>query len=94
LSGRDTGNIVSLTGAPSATRSLHSFPRAVDSPFSGECRNSNRFGGENNMKPSTQNEIEGNVHDVKGKIKEKVGQLTDNPDLEDQGTVEKITGDL
>jgi uncharacterized protein YjbJ (UPF0337 family) len=46
------------------------------------------------MKPSTQNEIEGNVHDVKGKIKEKVGQLTDNPDLEDQGTVEKITGDL
>ena len=43
------------------------------------------------MTPSTQNEIEGKVHEVKGEIKETVGHLTNNPDLEDQGTVEKIT---
>ena len=44
------------------------------------------------MTPSTQNEIEGKVPEVKGEIKETVGHLTNNPDLEDQGTVEKITG--
>jgi uncharacterized protein YjbJ (UPF0337 family) len=44
------------------------------------------------MKPSTQNEITGKVHEVKGKIKEKVGQLTNNPDLEGEGIGEKIAG--
>jgi len=29
---------------------------------------------------------------VKGKIKEKVGQLTNDPDLEGEGTAEKIAG--
>jgi uncharacterized protein YjbJ (UPF0337 family) len=47
-----------------------------------------------NMKPSTQNEIEGKVHEVKGKIKESVGRLTKNPDLEDQGIVEKVAGKI
>ena len=44
------------------------------------------------MKPSTENEIAGKVHEVKGKIKEKVGQLTNNPDLEAEGIGEKIGG--
>ena len=44
------------------------------------------------MKPSTENEITGKVHEVKGTIKEKVGQLTNNPDLEGEGIVENITG--
>jgi uncharacterized protein YjbJ (UPF0337 family) len=44
------------------------------------------------MKPSTENEITGKVHEVKGKIKEKVGQLTNNPDLEGEGIGEKIAG--
>jgi uncharacterized protein YjbJ (UPF0337 family) len=44
------------------------------------------------MKPSTENEIAGKVHEVKGTIKEKVGQLTNNPDLEGEGIVENITG--
>ena len=44
------------------------------------------------MKPSTENEIAGKVHEVKGAIKEKVGQLTNDPDLEDEGTGEKIGG--
>jgi uncharacterized protein YjbJ (UPF0337 family) len=44
------------------------------------------------MKPSIKNEIAGKVHEVKGKIKEKVGQLTNDPDLEGQGIAEKIVG--
>jgi len=44
------------------------------------------------MKPSTENEIAGKVHEVKGTIKEKVGQLTNDPHLEGEGIVENITG--
>jgi uncharacterized protein YjbJ (UPF0337 family) len=44
------------------------------------------------MKPSTENEIAGKVHEVKGTIKEKVGQLTNDPDLEGEGIVENVTG--
>jgi uncharacterized protein YjbJ (UPF0337 family) len=44
------------------------------------------------MKPSTENEIAARVHEVKGKIKEKVGQLTNDPDLEAEGIGERIGG--
>ena len=44
------------------------------------------------MKPSTRDEIEGKVHEVKGQVKEKAGQLTNNPDLEAEGQDEKIGG--
>jgi uncharacterized protein YjbJ (UPF0337 family) len=44
------------------------------------------------MKPSTEDEIAGKVHEVKGKIKEKVGQLTNDSDLEAEGIGEKISG--
>ena len=44
------------------------------------------------MKPSIKNEIAGKVHEVKGKIKEKVGQMTNDPDLEGKGIGEKIAG--
>lgn len=44
------------------------------------------------MKPSTKNEIAGKVREVKGKIKEKVGHLTNNPDLEGEGIGEKVVG--
>ena len=44
------------------------------------------------MKPSTQNEIAGKVHEVKGKIKEKAGELTKDPDLEGKGISERIAG--
>ena len=46
------------------------------------------------MKPSTENEIAGRVHEVKGKIKEKVGELTNDPDLEGEGIGEKIGGKI
>jgi uncharacterized protein YjbJ (UPF0337 family) len=41
---------------------------------------------------STENEVAGNVHEVKGTIEEKVGQMTNDPDLEGEGMVENITG--
>ena len=44
------------------------------------------------MKPSTEDKIAGKVHEVKGKIKEKVGHLTNNPDLEADGAGEKVAG--
>ena len=44
------------------------------------------------MKPSTQNEIAGKVHEVKGKIKEKAGELMNDPDLEGKGISERIAG--
>jgi uncharacterized protein YjbJ (UPF0337 family) len=44
------------------------------------------------MKPSIENEIAGKIHEVKGKIKEKVGQLTNDSDLEGEGIGEKIAG--
>jgi uncharacterized protein YjbJ (UPF0337 family) len=44
------------------------------------------------MADSTKDKIEGAVHDVKGTLKEKVGQATNDPDLQDEGTAEKIGG--
>jgi uncharacterized protein YjbJ (UPF0337 family) len=44
------------------------------------------------MVDSTKDKIEGAVHDAKGTIKEKIGQATNNPDLHDEGTAEKIGG--
>jgi uncharacterized protein YjbJ (UPF0337 family) len=43
-------------------------------PESKSCPN-----GGIDMKPSTESEIDDRVHEVKGKIKEEVGQLTINP---------------
>ena len=45
------------------------------------------------MKPSTEYEIAGKVHEVKGTIKEKVGELTNDPDLEGEGIGEKLAGE-
>jgi uncharacterized protein YjbJ (UPF0337 family) len=40
---------------------------------------------------STQDKGEGTFRELKGKIKEKVGQLTNNPNLEAKGFGEKIS---
>ena len=55
-------------------------------------RDSSLFKGGKKMEPSTRDEIEGKVHEVKGKVKEKAGQLTNNPDLEAEGQGENIGG--
>jgi uncharacterized protein YjbJ (UPF0337 family) len=44
------------------------------------------------MRDSTKDKVEGELHEVKGKIKEKVGRATNNPDLEAEGQDEKIGG--
>ena len=44
------------------------------------------------MKQSTKNQVKGNVHEVKGKVKETVGRATNNPDMEAEGQGETIGG--
>ena len=44
------------------------------------------------MEDSTKDKVEGTAHDVKGTIKEKIGRATNDPDLESEGTAEKIGG--
>jgi len=44
------------------------------------------------MKSSTKDKTEGMFHQVKGKTKEIAGKLSDNPNLEAEGTIEKSAG--
>ena len=44
------------------------------------------------MKPSTEDKTTGKLHEVKGAIKQKVGELTSNPNLEADGRAEKNVG--
>ena len=44
------------------------------------------------MNPSTKDEIKGTFHELKGKVKEKTGQATNNPDLEAEGQAENLAG--
>ena len=43
------------------------------------------------MKPSSTDQIQGKFHEVKGVVKEKAGQVTNNPKLESEGQAEKLT---
>jgi uncharacterized protein YjbJ (UPF0337 family) len=44
------------------------------------------------MKPSTKDQIEGAIHELKGQAKKTVGQAIGNPDLELEGQAEKLGG--
>jgi uncharacterized protein YjbJ (UPF0337 family) len=44
------------------------------------------------MKQSTTDKARGAFDEMKGKVKEKVGRVTNNPDLEAEGLGEKIGG--
>ena len=44
------------------------------------------------MKTSTKDELAGTLHETKGKVKEKAGQVTGNPDLESEGKIENLGG--
>jgi len=44
------------------------------------------------MKASTKNQAKGRFHEIKGAVKQKVGRLTNNADLEARGRGEKIAG--
>jgi uncharacterized protein YjbJ (UPF0337 family) len=47
---------------------------------------------EKSMKPSTTDQVEGTLHEVKGDVKATVGQVTKNPNLTDQGRAEQVAG--
>jgi uncharacterized protein YjbJ (UPF0337 family) len=44
------------------------------------------------MKPSTIDKIEGEKDDIKGKVKEGLGKLTGNRDLEAEGKDDQLEG--
>lgn len=46
------------------------------------------------MKQSTSDEIKGNVHEAKGAVKAKVGELTGNAKLADEGNAENLAGKI
>jgi uncharacterized protein YjbJ (UPF0337 family) len=53
-----------------------------------------KFSRRNTMKASTKDQVEGKFHEVKGKVKEVAGKLSDNPQLEAEGTIEKLSGKI
>jgi uncharacterized protein YjbJ (UPF0337 family) len=44
------------------------------------------------MKSSTQNQLEGKLHETKGTVKEKVGKVLNNPKVETEGQNEALAG--
>ena len=46
------------------------------------------------MNPSTNDQINGAIHQVKGAVKEAAGRVANNPDLEAEGTAEKLGGKI
>jgi uncharacterized protein YjbJ (UPF0337 family) len=46
------------------------------------------------MQSSTKDKAKGKFHEVKGKVKEKVGRATNDPDLEAEGQIEKLGGKI
>jgi uncharacterized protein YjbJ (UPF0337 family) len=62
----------------------------LDGPQLIATRNRNK---ENfNMKLSTSDKAQGKLHEVKGAVKQTVGQVAGNPSLEAKGTTEKNAG--
>jgi uncharacterized protein YjbJ (UPF0337 family) len=46
------------------------------------------------MSDSLKNKVEGTAREAKGKIKETAGRATNNPELADRGTAEKVAGKM
>ena len=46
------------------------------------------------MRPGTKDQLEGMLHEAKGKVKESAGILTDNPKLESEGVCKKVAGKI
>jgi uncharacterized protein YjbJ (UPF0337 family) len=44
------------------------------------------------MKNSSSNQTKGKMREMKGRVKEGFGEMTNNPDLEQRGKGEKIAG--
>jgi uncharacterized protein YjbJ (UPF0337 family) len=46
------------------------------------------------IKPGTQDQVEGELHNVKGKAKKVAGKLLNDPELEAGGEAEEIAGKI
>jgi len=46
------------------------------------------------MKSSIANRLAGELHEAKGKFKETVGRMTNDPETETEGLTEKIAGKI
>jgi len=46
------------------------------------------------MKQSTKDKAKGKFHEIKGKVKEKVGKATNDPNMEAEGQGEQIGGKI
>lgn len=46
------------------------------------------------MNPSTNDQFKGGLHEAKGKVKETVGHVVNNPDLEAEGKTENLAGKI
>ena len=44
------------------------------------------------LKPSAEDRASGKLHEVKGNVKEKAGHVTNDPNLEAEGQIEKLGG--
>jgi uncharacterized protein YjbJ (UPF0337 family) len=44
------------------------------------------------MQDSTKDQVEGALHELKGTVKEKAGQLVNDPNLEAEGQAENLVG--
>jgi uncharacterized protein YjbJ (UPF0337 family) len=44
------------------------------------------------MESSTKDKVEGTLHQLRGKVKEVAGMISDNPKLKAEGTGERIAG--
>ena len=49
---------------------------------------------ERTMKSSIRDKTEGKFHELKGKVREMAGKITDNPKLRAKGKAEKIAGNI
>ena len=49
---------------------------------------------EHTMKSSGRDKAEGKFHELKGKVREMAGKITDNPKLLAKGKAEKIAGNI
>lgn len=46
------------------------------------------------MKESTKDQLQGKVHEVKGKVKEETGKALNDPNLQGEGLDEKMGGKI
>jgi uncharacterized protein YjbJ (UPF0337 family) len=46
------------------------------------------------MRSSTKDKIKGSVKQAKGAIKEKTGKASGDPNMQDRGTAEKVSGKI